>query len=68
MNFMNGSRPSGYRVLCKAEFSCGEMDLTQDEYVRQINRPNDLWVCPKCKHPGHIIEPDDEEFEYELTN
>lgn len=44
-------------VLCPV---CGKVDLTEEEYTEQMQRPNSLWYCPRCR--GHA-EFDQERFE-----
>jgi hypothetical protein len=35
-----------YGVICN---SCGTVELVYDEYIRQLNKPNIGWTCPRCK-------------------
>lgn len=39
---------------------CGPVDLTLEDYERQMDRPNRTWVCPRC---GGDAEFDDARFE-----
>lgn len=34
-----------YAVICPVH---GQMTLTEAEYMRQLNKPNELWQCPTC--------------------
>lgn len=27
---------------------CGMVALTEDEYLKQLSRPDSLWCCPNC--------------------
>ena len=38
----------------------GQVFLDHDEYVRQMARTNDLWVCPVCREPAEF---DDDNYE-----
>lgn len=38
----------------------GTVDIDRDEYIRQMNKPNSLWVCPIC---GSASMFNDERFE-----
>lgn len=46
-----------YAVLCRAH---GQVFLTDDEYGRQLCRPDALWTCPKC---GEAARWDDDNYE-----
>jgi|SRR6185312_5626488 len=39
---------------------CGQVPLSQDEYNRQMNKPDSLWTCPRC---GSTADFDDALFE-----
>lgn len=41
------------RCHCK---ECGAIEMTEAEYDRQLDKPDEGWVCPKCG--GHQIEID----------
>lgn len=43
------STPYAY-VFCDGDFeiSCGQVPLTEEEYLRQLSNPNRPWSCPKC--------------------
>lgn len=51
-------------VICKggglANESCGQVPLTEEEFDRQLSRPDTPWVCPKC---GGGAWFDDEAYE-----
>lgn len=53
---MNQSAPYA-GVICPHH---GNVDIDQAEYIRQMMRPNMLWVCPKC---GTACQFDDERYE-----
>ncbi len=38
-----------YAVYCMLRKDHGLMPLDQAEYLRQMDAPNSLWVCPLCK-------------------
>lgn len=47
--------PTPYAVRCRHhnkesdDFSIGELVyMTEDEYQRQLNHPDQLWRCPRC--------------------
>lgn len=44
-------------VYCRLH---GTVDIDKDEYIRQMNKPNSLWVCPICKSVSMF---NDERFE-----
>ena len=44
-------------VLCPLH---GSVDIDEAEYDRQMDRPNSLWVCPKCHN---VAQFDDRRFE-----
>lgn len=33
------------RITCLV---CGTQELTSAEYMRQMDRPDSRWICPKC--------------------
>jgi uncharacterized C2H2 Zn-finger protein len=37
--------PTPYAVNCDW---CGTVFLTEQEYIRQLYKPDSLWQCPKC--------------------
>lgn len=39
-----------YAVICRR---CGLQCLSEENYTLQINRPNSLWVCPRCGDTAH---------------
>jgi len=41
-------------------YSCGKVDLTEDQYIAQMERPNSVWACPNC---GSNATFDDRAFE-----
>lgn len=46
-----------YAVLCDDH---GQRFLTHEQYLRQLNRPDSLWACPRCGESAHW---DDDEYE-----
>lgn len=44
-------------VLCETD---GQVLISEAEYVRQMERPDDLWICPSC---GGSAQFDDSHFE-----
>lgn len=40
--------------------SCGKQFLSEEEYDRQMSRPNSMWRCPAC---GAEATWDDEHYE-----
>lgn len=50
----NRSDPTKYAVYCAR---CGLQFLREDDYMRQMYRPDFGWMCPSCKGPA---EWDDE--------
>lgn len=48
---------TGYAVLCPEH---GKTFLTDDEYGRQLCRPDSRWTCPRC---GRISQWDDDHYE-----
>lgn len=51
---------SPYAVICRTH---GQVQLTEDEYGRQLSRPDALWKCPKC---GEEAQWDDSHYEQML--
>lgn len=51
-----------YRVLCK---HCGYQGLSEEEYRRQLARPDLVWRCPRCQQNAMW---DDEYFERWLVD
>lgn len=47
-----------YAVHC--ETGCGQSFLTEEEYLRQLNKPDSVWQCPRC---GDSAGFDDENFD-----
>lgn len=41
--------PTPYAVYCLAGCRVGLIYLTYEEYIRQMERPDDLWRCPICR-------------------
>lgn len=37
--------PTPWAVICAVH---GQVYLTEDEYVKQLERPNSYWRCPRC--------------------
>ncbi len=49
----NCNDPTPYAVYCKGRCSSsGLMFLTEQEYMKQMDRPDSLWQCPQCKGPA----------------
>lgn len=44
------------RVLCPTH---GNRHLSRTEYLDQLERPEEVWVCPTC---GQVAEFDDDYF------
>ncbi len=51
-----------YAVICRAH---GQVFLTEDEYGRQLCRPDSLWTCPTC---GRAAQWDDDHYEKHLAD
>jgi hypothetical protein len=51
----NTNDPTNYAVVCNDE--CGLQFLSEEDYNRQMDRPDAFWRCPKC---GGQAEWDDE--------
>ena len=49
---------SPYAVICRIH---GQQFLTPKEYIRQLERPDELWECPVCKGTAQF---DDANFEH----
>jgi len=47
-------------VLCRGH---GRQFLTDDEYGRQLCRPDDRWTCPRCRSVSNF---DDDNYEAAL--
>ena len=47
----------GHRVLCD---ECGSQGLTEEEYRRQMLKPDSFWQCPVCRDSA---EWDDDSYE-----
>lgn len=50
-------------VRCRgdvAAHSCGLVEIDEQEYSRQMSRPDSLWCCPNCGSTAYF---DDEYFE-----
>lgn len=51
-------------LICKGDFpnepSCGQVLISEDEYLNQLDEPDALWRCPHC---GSTANFDDEYFE-----
>lgn len=53
---INGNRPHSkekYAIDCHGDSvpeigSCGIVNLTYSEYLKQMNRPHKEWYCPNC--------------------
>jgi len=39
---------------------CGLVEISEQEYERQMNRPDSLWCCPHC---GSTATFDDDDYE-----
>jgi hypothetical protein len=51
-----------YAVICREH---GQKFLTNDEYMRQLCRPDALWTCPKC---GEASQFDDDNYEASFSD
>lgn len=38
---------SPYGVIC--EDTCGHQGLSEKEYDRQMSKPDQTWICPRCR-------------------
>ena len=50
-----------YGVICLS--GCGQgrpTELTEEEYLKQLDKPNQLWRCPQC---GSVADWDDDSLE-----
>lgn len=52
------SKISPYAVICNDK--CGQALISQEEYDRQMDKPDSFWQCPLCKGSA---EWDDAHFE-----
>lgn len=34
-----------YGIICE---NCGPVQISKENYVNQLDRPDALWVCPSC--------------------
>lgn len=50
-----------YQVICPKH---GAMGLTDEEYSRQLSRPDDFWSCPMCHRTAMW---DDDYYEAHLS-
>lgn len=37
-----------------------KVDIDKDEYMKQMMRPDSLWICPECGSPSEF---DDDRYE-----
>jgi len=44
-------------VICRV---CGPVDITEEQYDHQMDRPDSPWTCPRC---ARLAEFDDDRFE-----
>jgi endogenous inhibitor of DNA gyrase (YacG/DUF329 family) len=54
---MSQLTPTAYQVICPL---CGPVNLTEENYTRQMMQPDIRWHCPAC---GSVAEWDDDWFE-----
>jgi uncharacterized C2H2 Zn-finger protein len=47
-----------YSVVCSK--NCGDIYLSEKEYIRQLNKPDARWECPKC---NSVANWDDDNYE-----
>ena len=52
-------------ILCQGDniegqTACGQVELTLEEYMHQLNKPDSGWFCPHC---GSTADFDDNYFE-----
>lgn len=64
---MHESRPYA-AVQCLGQWdtgaaSCGLVELTLEEYMRQMKRPNQLWFCPRCGETASYDDARSEELQ-----
>ena len=45
-----------WAVICTEH---GQVFLTFEEYIRQLDKPNSIWTCPKC---GEAAPWDDDHY------
>jgi hypothetical protein len=62
------TEPTPYRVICHYDplgrTGCGGSFLTYEEYVRQMERPDATWQCPKCG--SYDASWDDDNYEEKM--
>ena len=60
-----------YAVRCNGDIDipdftgCGLVELSEQEYTRQMSRPDSLWECPNCQSTAQWS---DEVFEAALSD
>ena len=53
--------PSPYAISCYHKGRPVRVFMTEEQYLRQLRRPNNLWVCPSC---GETAWFDDTNYEF----
>ena len=56
------ARRTPFAVLCDDH---GQQFLTEEQYLRQLNRPDWFWTCPRCGESAHW---DDDEYDVALED
>lgn len=51
------SEPTGFAVICPEH---GRVFLSEEEYDRQLSRPDSTWKCPRC---GKASEWDEDNYD-----
>lgn len=57
MTTRESSSPTPWAVICDTD---GQVFLTSEEYERQMNRPDSMWQCPRCRD---VAQWDDDNYE-----
>lgn len=62
-----------YGVICHGhgipEFpSCGIVELSEEEYIRQLGNPDNSWQCPTCKASADWDDDSCETAEHEFAD
>jgi hypothetical protein len=39
---------------------CGTTDLSDEDFMRQMMKPDAKWCCPLCGNDAWFVEPDEE--------
>lgn len=66
-------KPAAYvNCLCGFDFgsgleSCGLQPLSAEQYAAQLDRPDKIWLCPKCHGPADYNDVESEHVQAELA-